>query len=120
MCKNDNNFSELGYKAVEMTDEHLNAMREFYTKHRNERRSENWNSKGQTAVNGHEVEPSMVSLDLDMQFRDMIVNRYVKPVLEEWVGFPLKLTSHYGIRLVYILSIIFICYVFCLCFYCYF
>ena len=91
-------FSELGYKAVNMSKEHLNAMREFYIKWRHKRRAENWNSKGQTAVNGHEIEPSMVSLDMDMEFRDMIVNRYVKPLLEEWVGFPLKLTSHYGIR----------------------
>ena len=207
-------FTELGYKAVKMSDEHIQELREFYEKWRHKRRPENWRSKTQTAVNGHVVEPSMVSLDEDMQFRgmyflvfilflflsfsffsitschsffsktrvisllvkcfsfclfvclagcilsffccfpfylffswsffedilaiirrfrqlyhhpkrlintffpffrfgiylylfiflcfsfsiDMIANKYIKPALEEWVGIPLQLTSHYGIR----------------------
>eukprot|EP01084_Bolivina_argentea_P182589 315170_1 len=91
-------FSELGYAAAKMTPEHRAEFIQFYKKWRHNRLPENWNSAGQTAVNGHEVEPSMVTMDNDFTFRDHIVNKYVKSVLEEWVGFPLQLTSHYGIR----------------------
>eukprot|EP01083_Nonionella_stella_P280686 954852_1 len=91
-------FSEFGYKAIKMSDRHLQEFINFYKKWRHLRSPENWNSAGQTAVNGHEVEPSMVSLDHDFHFRDSIVNQFVKPALEKWVGFPLQLTSHYGIR----------------------
>eukprot|EP00483_Globobulimina_turgida_P003708 UN03714 len=33
-----------------------------------------------------------------MHIRDGIANQLIKPILEEWVGFPLVLSSHYGIR----------------------
>eukprot|EP01083_Nonionella_stella_P048552 129698_1 len=91
-------FSQHGFKAMTMSKEHRQEFIQFYKKWQHKRGAENWNSFGQTAVNGHEVEPSMVRMDNDYQFKDYIVNKYVKPKLEEWVGFPLQLSSHYGIR----------------------
>ena len=49
-------------------------------------------------MNGHEVDSYMVTLDWNHQFKDRLANQYVKPLLEEWVGFPLEFTSFYGIR----------------------
>lgn len=33
-----------------------------------------------------------------MHFRDEMAKRYIQPVLENWIGFELELTSHYGLR----------------------
>eukprot|EP01084_Bolivina_argentea_P110355 197077_1 len=91
-------FTENGYKAMKMPDGLLRDYIDFYVKWKDQEADENWNSNGQTQVNGHEVAPFMISLDKDMPFRDRIANEYIKPLLEEWVGFPLQLTSHYGER----------------------
>eukprot|EP01084_Bolivina_argentea_P092801 166936_1 len=92
-------FSELGYKVRVMEPSHLNEFKRFHNKwKRTHREPENTDTFGQTAVNVHEVEPFMVSLDHNYNFRDNIANKYIKPILEEWVGFELQLTSHYGIR----------------------
>jgi len=91
-------FSERGYKAMAMPDDLLREYVNFYVKYRGEKADENWNSNGQTQVNGHEVAPYMTSLDKDMALRDRIAQNFIKPMLEEWVGFPLQLTSHYGER----------------------
>ena len=91
-------FTELGYKVVKIPDNIMKEFILFYNKHRKQKRNENWNSYGATQVNGHEISPYLISLDLDPQFRDNIANNYIKPMLEEWVGFELKLTSHYGLR----------------------
>eukprot|EP01083_Nonionella_stella_P218534 783576_1 len=48
-------FSEKGYKAVKMPDGLLRDYINFYMRYRNKKQDENWNSNGQTQVNGHEV-----------------------------------------------------------------
>eukprot|EP01084_Bolivina_argentea_P051963 95497_1 len=91
-------FSEKGYKAMKMPEGLWREYKEFYMKWRHKKVDENWNSHGQTQVNGHEVAPYMTTMDHDFDFRDRVANQYIKPLLEDWVGFPLQLTSHYGER----------------------
>jgi len=91
-------FTKLGYKSVEIPPSVMNEFVIFYNKYKSQKRDENWGSWGQTQVNGHEVSPYLIYMDLDMHFRDAVANQFIKPLLEEWVGFELELSSHYGLR----------------------
>ena len=91
-------FTEKGYHSVKIPDIVMKEFLIFYNNHKHEKQDENWQSYGQTQVNGHEVSPYLIYMDLDMHFRDEMARRYIQPELEKWVGFPLELTSHYGLR----------------------
>eukprot|EP01084_Bolivina_argentea_P110353 197073_1 len=88
-------FSEKGYKAVKLPDILMKKMIKFYHSNKHQRRNENWNTEG-TQVNGHEVDSYMVWMP--EKWKDDIARTYIKPLLEQWVGFELQLTSFYGMR----------------------
>eukprot|EP01083_Nonionella_stella_P013917 39159_1 len=88
-------FSETGFKLVPMPKEMFKQMIEFYHSHKHMRQNENWDTDG-TQVNGHEVDSYMVWME--QRWKDKIANEYIKPLVEAWVGFPLQLSSFYGMR----------------------
>jgi len=86
-------FSEQGFKIMDIPKDFYEEIRAFYYQYLHTRLSE-----GQIMgiVNTEEVDLFLIYLDNNATFRDMISNKYMKPILEEWSGLELRLTS--GLR----------------------
>lgn len=93
-----NTFTKTGTKMMPIPEDINRELLSFYEKNLPLRQTESWDVHGQTQLNFHEVGTDLVFLDLDPAFRDRVANQMLKPVLEEWSGVKLRLTSFYGIR----------------------
>ena len=93
-------FTVDGFKKTRMPEELFLKLREFYVKWKHEEKVEDWGIASQ--INFHEVQTSMVSLDLDPVFRNVVAHRFVRPIVEKWALMQnLELTAFYGIRSYY-------------------
>eukprot|EP00471_Norrisiella_sphaerica_P003140 CAMPEP_0184486480 /NCGR_PEP_ID=MMETSP0113_2-20130426/7966_1 /TAXON_ID=91329 /ORGANISM="Norrisiella sphaerica, Strain BC52" /LENGTH=600 /DNA_ID=CAMNT_0026868377 /DNA_START=118 /DNA_END=1920 /DNA_ORIENTATION=+ len=91
-------YSETGTKMIKIPEPLYKELLDFYNKYLPSRSVESWDIHGATQMNFHEVGSDLVYLDLDAAKRDFLANHYIKPLLEEWSGIKLKLSSFYGLR----------------------
>ena len=59
---------------------------DFYNAHKeNDRRAEDWQDAGSTQMNFHEVQTTLVYLDIDIRLRDAM-GHMIRPMAERWAG----------------------------------
>jgi len=93
-------FTKAGFKLVEIPKDLHRELVAHYLAHNGSGSGEGWNSWGQTQINAHETESTMVNIyggntgpALGRKVKDIL-----KPRLEKWVGLELEETSLYGMR----------------------
>jgi len=91
-------YSETGTNMIPIPEKLKDELTKFYYKNVPNRNNEPWDIHGATQMNFHEVGTDLVYLDIDPVMRDELANKYIKPLLEEWSGIKLKLSSFYGLR----------------------
>jgi len=84
-----------GYELRRIPQEAYDLLWNFYQRHRREAGIEKW-SKSNSYVNHWEVPTSMIYVTQELR---LAVSSILKPVLEQWSGQELQLSSMYGIRL---------------------
>lgn len=91
------NYTKLGFEARPTPHGFQQWMMNFYMQQRNDPVIETWNTDA-TQLNFHDVQTKMYNLDKVYREKEYWANNVIKPILEEWAGIKLKLTSFYGIR----------------------
>eukprot|EP01084_Bolivina_argentea_P194180 333140_1 len=91
-------FSETGYKIIKTPVSMQNELFQFYKTYKTDNTMvERWNYDD-TKLNTHRLSSFIIDLNLNVSFKEYIANNYIKPIMEEWLGFELQLTSFYGLR----------------------
>lgn len=95
------NYTEMGFKKLRVPAEPWKALRDFYDANKHKEKLESW-PRGNTYVNHWDAPSYMISFE-DRSLRGGIdvkekIWEGVKPIIEAWVGRPIKPTSLYGIR----------------------
>lgn len=96
------NYTVIGFKKTRVPDAIWAPLLSFFHQNRDREKMEDWPA-GSTYVN-HWVSPSYMisfedsSLRGGLQLKSLIWNA-VKPIIEQWVGYPVEPTSLYGIRI---------------------
>jgi len=90
-------FSKKGYATFKIPEPVYEWLLDFYDRNQKERRVEPW-AADRTQMNFHEHKIYQVDLDLERAEADKLANEHIRPLLEEWVGRDLQLTSYFGVR----------------------
>jgi hypothetical protein len=89
-------YSELGFKLIDIPKDVFEVVSDFYHRHKKQSSTEGF-YPGYTTINHREVPTTMVPLEQEPATKQKIASD-LQPIVEEWAGRKLKLTSLYGIR----------------------
>jgi len=87
----------LGFKAMPIPQPFHEWLLEFYQRRLPSRRVETWDSES-TQMSFVEVKTAFVDMDIERTAKEEYANKYLKPLVEEWAGVEVELTSFYGQR----------------------
>jgi hypothetical protein len=91
-------FTSTGFKPVKTPPEIQRWLLDFVN--RSPRSIENWH-RDSTQLNFHQHPTAFYNLDSVREEKEYMANKYIRPLLAEWVGLPeeeLEMTSFYGVR----------------------
>lgn len=90
-------FHVPGFKKIKMPPGLHERLMNFYRQWYHLREAENWDNTA-TQLNFLEQKSYMINLDHNFTERNIIAEDIIKPILEEWSGYPLEFTAFYGLR----------------------